>query len=105
MECMQLARKCTERDLAEFLEDNTGGRIVSCRMIADRANRHKGIAYAEFDSIESVPKALALTGQRLLGAPIIIVLAQAEKNRWVQQQRQAGRFLCYSPIDIHPLLQ
>lgn len=79
--CMQLSRKCTERDLTEFLEDGTGGRVRSCRMISDRNNRVKGIAYAEFAELESVPKALALSGQRLLGAPIMVMLTQSEKNR------------------------
>ena len=79
--CMQLSRKCTENDLRDFLEEHTGGRVVSCRLISDRTNRHKGIAYAEFEKLESVNKALALTNTRLLGAPIIINVTQAEKNR------------------------
>jgi RNA-binding protein 39 len=79
---MQLSRKCTERDLTEFLEETTGGRIVSCRMIKDRhTGRPKGIAYAEFEEQETVIKALALTGQRLLRAPIVVMLTQSEKNR------------------------
>lgn len=41
----------------------------------------KGIAYIEFRDTESVPLAIALTGQRLLGVPIIVKLTQAEKNR------------------------
>lgn len=40
-----------------------------------------GIAYIEFREVESVEKAIALTGQRLLGVPIICKLTQAEKNR------------------------
>jgi RNA-binding protein 39 len=40
-----------------------------------------GIAYIEFREVESVDKAIALTGQRLLGVPIICKLTQAEKNR------------------------
>jgi RNA-binding protein 39 len=39
------------------------------------------MAYVEFEDIESVPKALGLTGQRLLGVPIIVQLSNAEKNR------------------------
>jgi RNA-binding protein 39 len=41
----------------------------------------EGIAYIEFKDTESVPLAIALTGQRLLGVPIIVKLTQAEKNR------------------------
>ena len=79
---MQLSRKCTERDLTEFLEEGTGGRIRSCRMIKDRhTGRPKGIAYAEFEDKDSVVKALGLAGQRLLRAPIVVMLTQSEKNR------------------------
>uniref|UniRef100_A0A674HCB6 RRM domain-containing protein n=1 Tax=Taeniopygia guttata TaxID=59729 RepID=A0A674HCB6_TAEGU len=41
----------------------------------------KGIAYVEFCEIQSVPLAIGLTGQRLLGVPIIVQASQAEKNR------------------------
>ncbi|KAK1900897.1 RNA-binding protein 39 [Dissostichus eleginoides] len=48
-------------------------------MISDRNSRKsKGIAYIEFVEASSVPLAIGLTGQRLLGVPIIV---QAEKNR------------------------
>jgi len=88
---MQLARRCTERQLKDFLEQNTGGRIVSCRMILDRTNKPKGIAYAEFATFESVPKALALSSQRLLGAPIMVMVTQAEKNRQAEEKARLER--------------
>lgn len=39
------------------------------------------VGYVEFKSEESVPLALQLTGQKLLGIPIIAQLTEAEKNR------------------------
>lgn len=39
------------------------------------------VGYVEFKDEESVPKAIQLTGQRLLGIPIIAQLTEAEKNR------------------------
>lgn len=39
------------------------------------------VGYVEFKEEESVPKAIQLTGQRLLGIPIIAQLTEAEKNR------------------------
>lgn len=35
----------------------------------------------EFQDVESVPLAMALTGQKLLGVPILVQASQAEKNR------------------------
>ena len=42
-------------------------------------------AYVEFESEASVAKALALSGQKLLGLPISVTLTQAEKNRLAAQ--------------------
>lgn len=39
------------------------------------------VGYVEFQDDESVDKAIALTGQKLLGIPIITQLTEAEKNR------------------------
>ena len=41
----------------------------------------QGIAYVEFRELESVPLALGLHGQKLLGVPVIVQPSQAEKNR------------------------
>lgn len=45
------------------------------------ANRISSVGYVEFKSEESVPPAIQLTGQKLLGIPIIAQLTEAEKNR------------------------
>lgn len=42
------------------------------------------VGYVEFKNEESVPAAIQLTGQRLLGIPIIAQLTEAEKNRQVR---------------------
>jgi RNA-binding protein 39 len=39
------------------------------------------VGYVEFKNEESVPLAIQMTGQRLLGIPIIAQLTEAEKNR------------------------
>jgi RNA-binding protein 23/39 len=46
------------------------------------------VGYVEFKNEESVPLAIQLTGQKLLGIPIIAQLTEAEKNR--QARNQAG---------------
>lgn len=77
---MQLSARIRPRDLEEFFL--AVGKVRDVRLITDpRTKRSKGIAYIEFRDTESVPLAIALTGQRLLGVPIIVKLTQAEKNR------------------------
>uniref|UniRef100_A0A4W3H8Y7 RNA binding motif protein 39b n=1 Tax=Callorhinchus milii TaxID=7868 RepID=A0A4W3H8Y7_CALMI len=78
--CMQLAARIRPRDLEEFF--SSVGKVRDVRMISDRnSRRSKGIAYVEFVDVSSVPLAIGLTGQKLLGVPIIVQASQAEKNR------------------------
>ncbi|KAJ4921355.1 hypothetical protein JOQ06_022799 [Pogonophryne albipinna] len=78
--CMQLAARIRPRDLEDFF--SAVGKVRDVRMISDRNSRKsKGIAYIEFVEASSVPLAIGLTGQRLLGVPIIVQASQAEKNR------------------------
>ena len=52
------------------------------KLITDnKTRRSKGIAYVEFNDVQSVPLALGLSGQKLLGVPISVQQSQAEKNR------------------------
>ncbi|XP_011943921.1 PREDICTED: probable RNA-binding protein 23 isoform X4 [Cercocebus atys] len=78
--CMQLAARIRPRDLEDFF--SAVGKVRDVRIISDRnSRRSKGIAYVEFCEIQSVPLAIGLTGQQLLGVPIIVQASQAEKNR------------------------
>ncbi|XP_054164451.1 RNA-binding protein 39-like [Oppia nitens] len=78
--CMQLAARVRTKDLEDFF--TAVGRVREVRLIMDnKTRRHKGIAYIEFYEIATIPLALALSGQRLCGVPIIIQPTQAEKNR------------------------
>ncbi|XP_076470572.1 RNA-binding protein 39-like isoform X3 [Babylonia areolata] len=78
--CMQLAAKIRARDLEEFF--SSVGKVTDVRMITDsKTRRSKGIAYIEFKDIESVPLAMALSGQKLLGVPILVQATQSERNR------------------------
>lgn len=46
-----------------------------------KTNSFSSVGYVEFKNEESVPLAIQLTGQKLLGIPIIAQLTEAEKNR------------------------
>lgn len=81
---MQIAAHCRTRELAEFFMQ--AGRVRDARIISDRnSRRSKGVGYVEFYHVESVQKALALSGQRLHGVPLIVQLTEAEKNRAAEQ--------------------
>lgn len=87
---MQLSNRIRPRDLEDFFVHV--GKVRDVRLITDpRTKRSKGIAYIEFRDIDSVEKAIALTGQRLLGVPIIVKLTQAEKNRMPLMIPSAGQ--------------
>ncbi|XP_069489952.1 probable RNA-binding protein 23 isoform X2 [Ambystoma mexicanum] len=89
--CMQLAARIRPRDLEDFF--SAVGKVRDVRIIADRnSRRSKGIAYVEFCEIQSVPLAIGLTGQRLLGVPIIVQASQAEKNRLAALANNMQRF-------------
>ncbi|XP_047041916.1 RNA-binding protein 39 [Helicoverpa zea] len=78
--CMQLSQRIRAKDLEEFF--SSVGKVRDVRLITcNKTRRFKGIAYIEFKDAESVPLALGLTGQKLLGVPIIVQHTQAEKNR------------------------
>ncbi|EWC43424.1 hypothetical protein DRE_07610 [Drechslerella stenobrocha 248] len=76
----QLAARLRTKELVAFFEKV--GNVKEAQIVKDRVSgRSKGVGYVEFREAESVPKAIALTGQRLLGIPIIVQLTEAEKNR------------------------
>lgn len=78
--CMQLAARIRPRDLEEFF--SAAGKVHDVRLILDnKSHRSKGIAYVEFEEVDTVPLAMGLSGQRLLGIPIIVQPSHAERNR------------------------
>jgi len=78
--CMQLSARCRARDLEDFM--SSVGKVRDVKLIVcNKTRRFKGIAYVEFKDLESVPLAMGLSGQKLLGVPIVIQPSQAEKNR------------------------
>ncbi|ESZ99390.1 RNA splicing factor [Sclerotinia borealis F-4128] len=79
----QLAARLRTKELIVFFEKV--GPVKEAQIVKDRVSgRSKGVGYVEFKNEESVPAAIQLTGQRLLGIPIIAQLTEAEKNRQVR---------------------
>ncbi|KAF4125839.1 RNA-binding protein 39 [Geosmithia morbida] len=76
----QLAARLRTRELKEFFEK--AGPVNEAQIVKDRiSQRSKGVGYVEFKDEESVAQALQLTGQKLLGIPVIVQVTEAEKNR------------------------
>lgn len=76
----QLAARLRSKELIAFFEKV--GPVKEAQIVKDRVSgRSKGVGYVEFKDEASVPKAIQLTGQRLLGIPVIAQLTEAEKNR------------------------
>ncbi|OAX81772.1 hypothetical protein ACJ72_03884 [Emergomyces africanus] len=76
----QLAARLRTKELIAFFEKV--GPVKEAQIVKDRVSgRSKGVGYVEFKDEESVPLAIQLTGQKLLGIPIIAQLTEAEKNR------------------------
>ncbi|AEC06560.1 putative splicing factor, RBM39, nucleotide-binding alpha-beta plait domain superfamily [Arabidopsis thaliana] len=75
----QIALRATERDVYEFF--SRAGKVRDVRIIMDRISRRsRGIGYVEFYDTMSVPMAIALSGQPLLGQPVMVKPSEAEKN-------------------------
>ncbi|AEC06559.1 Splicing factor, CC1-like protein [Arabidopsis thaliana] len=84
----QIALRATERDVYEFF--SRAGKVCpflcrfhvrDVRIIMDRISRRsRGIGYVEFYDTMSVPMAIALSGQPLLGQPVMVKPSEAEKN-------------------------
>lgn len=85
----QLAARLRTKELIAFFEKV--GPVKEAQIVKDRVSgRSKGVGYVEFKNEESVPAAIQLTGQKLLGIPIIAQLTEAEKNRQVRNPEAAG---------------
>ncbi|XP_042446095.1 RNA-binding protein 39-like [Zingiber officinale] len=75
----QMPLKANERDAYEFFSQ--AGKVRDVRLIMDRnSRRSKGVGYIEFYDVMSVPLAIALSGQLLLGQPVMVKPSEAEKN-------------------------
>jgi len=96
----QLAARARTKDVISFFSQ--AGEVRDATIVKDRiSGRSKGVGYVEFKELESVDKAIALTGQKLLGIPIIAGLTEAEKNR--QARKNEGMPTPSNGIPFHRL--
>ncbi|GAB5586507.1 Phosphatidylinositol-3-phosphatase SAC1 [Umbelopsis nana] len=85
----QLSVRLESRELEEFFSQ--AGKVRDAKIIMDRnSRRSKGVGYVEFYEEASVQNALAMSGQKLLGLPVMVQLTEAEKNRLALQAQNAA---------------
>ena len=77
-------------------------KVKDVKLILDnKSHRSKGIAYVEFKEVESVALAIGLSGQRLLGVPIIVQPSHAERNRLASAQAAAMKSTNMGPMRLY----
>ncbi|KAH6597382.1 hypothetical protein BASA50_004522 [Batrachochytrium salamandrivorans] len=100
--CMQLAARLRTRELSDFFEPC--GKVRDVRLVVDKhSGRSKGVAYVEFYEVETIEKAIAMTGQKLLGIPIIVQLTEAERNRVAMQAAAKSAETAFSRLYVGSL--
>ncbi|KAK5997150.1 RNA-binding protein rsd1 [Cladobotryum mycophilum] len=96
---MMIARTLEPKAMPRSLKMNETDALFSCSnlqlvcglIVKDRiSQRSKGVGYVEFKNEDSVTQALQLTGQKLLGIPVIVQLTEAEKNRQARNPESSG---------------
>eukprot|EP00967_Tisochrysis_lutea_P112972 scaffold178984_cov18-Tisochrysis_lutea.AAC.1 len=76
---MNLNLRADEGDVFEFFGPRVGA-LNDIKIIKDKnTKRSKGIAYVEFQTVESAIAALSLNGQLLLNMPVLVKPSEAEK--------------------------
>lgn len=77
---MQIHYKVHARDLHEFF--SAVGDVIEVKIMTDDyGKKTKCMGYVEFAEVESVPLAFGLSGQKILGVPIVVKPADADRNR------------------------
>ncbi|KAJ3025285.1 UNVERIFIED_CONTAM: hypothetical protein HDU68_007308 [Siphonaria sp. JEL0065] len=89
---MQLAARVRPRDIEDFFElGEYKLKVKDVRLVTDRNTRKsKGVGYVEFKEKQSVTKAIAMSGTKLLALPMIIQHTESEKNRIAEEAARAA---------------
>ena len=78
---------------AQIVKDRISGRSKGYRYRSTRFHQlltYRSVGYVEFRNPGSVAEAISMTGQRLLGLPIIVSITEAEKNRQARLDQMAA---------------
>ncbi|KAF9361734.1 hypothetical protein BGX26_012455 [Mortierella sp. AD094] len=85
----------TDRDIEGFFIES---KITSIRIMKDFEDKPKGFGYVEFDSLDSLKKALEINGQSLCGRNVRVSVAEPPREREVREDRTTGEWRRADPI-------
>ncbi|KAG0306862.1 hypothetical protein BGZ98_001559 [Dissophora globulifera] len=85
----------TETDIEAFFMES---RITSIRIMKDFEDKPKGFGYVEFDTLDSLKKALENNGQSLCGRNVRVSVAEPPREREVREDRTTGEWRRADPI-------
>jgi RNA-binding protein 39 len=94
--------KVNEKDLF-ILFSQKAGKVTDIYIICDRqANKSKGLAYVELETIESMALALGISGLELYGQSIQVKPSEMEKNvQWTLQKQAQQGIISSAPVSIN----
>lgn len=97
--------RVTEKDLF-IIFSHKAGKVLDIYIICDKhTNKSKGLAYVELETIDSMARALGMSGTELYGQPIQIKPSEMEKNVQWTLQKQAQQGIMSSNVTLpHPTL-
>ncbi|KAG0292376.1 hypothetical protein BGZ96_004180 [Linnemannia gamsii] len=79
----------TDADIENFFNES---KVTSIRIMKDFEDKPKGFGYVEFDSLDSLKKALERNGQSLCGRSVRVSVAEPPREREVREDRTAGEW-------------
>ncbi|KAF9207341.1 hypothetical protein BGZ49_000645 [Haplosporangium sp. Z 27] len=85
----------TESDIEGFFIES---KITSIRIMKDFEDKPKGFGYVEFDSLDSLKKALENNGQSLCGRNVRVSVAEPPREREVREDRTTGEWRRAEPL-------
>ncbi|KAG0048055.1 hypothetical protein BGZ83_006943, partial [Gryganskiella cystojenkinii] len=85
----------TESDIESFF---MASKINSIRIMKDFEDKPKGFGYVEFDSLDSLKKALENNGQSLCGRNVRVSVAEPPREREIREDRTAGEWRREAPL-------
>ncbi|KAG0276886.1 hypothetical protein BGZ95_006886 [Linnemannia exigua] len=85
----------TDADIESFFNQS---KVTSIRIMKDFEDKPKGFGYVEFDSLDSLKKALERSGQSLCGRNVRVSVAEPPREREVRDDRTAGEWRRAEPV-------
>ncbi|KAF9899824.1 hypothetical protein EC991_008253 [Linnemannia zychae] len=85
----------TDADIEGFFNQS---KVTSIRIMKDFEDKPKGFGYVEFDSLDSLKKALERSGQSLCGRNVRVSVAEPPREREVREDRTAGEWRRADPV-------